>query len=148
MNSLLFYNLLILIHIACFALWMGAVAASLFVVRVLEPRLTVSGKNVEEDAALLKGYIRLETKMVDVVFIALIISGVLLAQFYIGWTTWVFVKIGLLVLQFGATIGYVFKQIVPISYPCPPEIYKRWNNLFKISLTSFAITLTFVFFGR
>ncbi|NTV46627.1 MAG: hypothetical protein HGB11_08955, partial [Chlorobiales bacterium] len=132
------HDLLLLIHITCFALWMGAVAASLLVIRVFEPRLTGSGPNVAEDAALLKAYIRKETKMVDVVFIGAIVSGILLAQFYTGWTTWVFVKIGLLVLQFSATIGYVFKSVMHISYPCTPEVYKRWYKLIGISFTSFA----------
>lgn len=127
---------------------MGAVAASLLVIRVFESKLTALNQDVSADAAMLRAYVRLETKMVDVVFIGAIVSGILLAQFYTGWTTWVFIKIGILVLQFAATIGYVAAAIMRVTYPCPPEVYKRWYKLFSISLTSFAIMLTFVFFGR
>jgi hypothetical protein len=142
------YNTLLFIHVTCFALWFGAVAASLLVVRTFQSRLTDLSRDPSDDLLLFRAYIRKETRLVDVVFIGLIISGTALAHFYMGWTTWVFVKLGLLVLQFICTIGYVFTTITKISYPCPPDVYRRWYILFGISFFFFAITLLTVFFGR
>lgn len=142
------YQFLLLIHVACFALWMGAVAASLLVVRTLEPRLTDVTGDASQDAGLLRAYIRREVKLVDVVFAGVLISGVMLAQLYTGWTPWVLTKIGLFIAQFVATMAYIQVFIRPLMYPCPPHHYRRWYGLFAVSLSFFAITLLVVFFGR
>lgn len=142
------YQLLLLIHITCFALWMGAVAASLLVVRTLEPRLTGVEGDAAADAGLLRAYIRREVKFVDVVFAGVLISGIVLAQVYYGWTPWVFLKIGLFVAQFAATMAYIHRFIRSLSYPCSPQLYRRWYGLFGLSLSFFLLTLLVVFFGR
>ncbi|MCS7289255.1 MAG: hypothetical protein NZ699_09010 [Roseiflexus sp.] len=56
------YQFFLLVHVACFALWMGAVAASMLVVRTFEPRLTTNAGDVPTDATLLRAYIRREVK--------------------------------------------------------------------------------------
>lgn len=142
------YKALLLIHIASFALWMGAVAASALVVRTLEGRLTDNANFRPDDEQLLRGYIRKEVKLVDVVFLLVILSGILLAQFVTGWTSWVIIKIGLLVAQFIATMGYIRLYIHPITYPAPREMYRRWYGLFAVSLSFFTVILLVVFFGR
>ncbi|MBP1464291.1 hypothetical protein EYB53_001085 [Candidatus Chloroploca sp. M-50] len=141
------YHALLLIHVACFAIWMGAIVASLLVVRTFEPRLT-KPDGLTSDGELLRAYIRHEVKLVDVVFLSLMISGLALAQFYLGWNTWVFLKIGLFIAQFAATMGFVFLRIRPITYPCTPATYRRWYQLFGVSLSFFAVTLLVVYFGR
>ncbi|MGQ9549678.1 MAG: hypothetical protein ACUVSY_02015 [Roseiflexus sp.] len=142
------YQFLLLIHVACFALWMGAVAASLLIVHTLEPRLTGTAGNVTPDADLLRAYIRREVKFVDVVFAGVLISGIMLAQLYTGWTPWVLAKIGLFIAQFVATMAYIQVFIRPLTYPCPPHLYRRWYGLFAVSLSFFTVTLLVVFFGR
>lgn len=145
-----FYHLLLLIHITCFAIWMGAIVASLLLVRTLQPRLTApnSTANAEQDAALLQSYIRREIKLVDVVFLGVLLSGVVLAQGYTGWTAWVLVKVGLFITQVAATMGYVFWRVRPLTYPCSPHDYRRWYELIALSLSFFALTLLVVYFGR
>ncbi|MBK8988774.1 MAG: hypothetical protein IPM39_22325 [Chloroflexi bacterium] len=145
---MLLYKALLLVHITSFALWLGVVTAALLVIRTLESRLTDSANFRAGDEQLLRGYIRKEVKLVDVVFLLLIFSGILLAQFFIGWTTWVIIKIGLLVAQFIATMGYIRLYIRPITYPAPPNVYRRWYGLVAVSLTFFAVILLVVFFGR
>ncbi|MFN3395003.1 MAG: hypothetical protein ACK424_10640, partial [Candidatus Thermochlorobacter sp.] len=71
------YSLLLLLHVVCFALWFGAVAASALVIRTLQPRLTDAASGAH-DAELLRTYIRLEVKLVDVAFFGVLISGALL----------------------------------------------------------------------
>lgn len=142
------YQFLLLIHVACFALWMGAVAASALMVRTFEPRLTTNAGDVTTDAALMRAYIRREVKFVDVVFAGVLISGIALAQLYTGWTPWVLTKIGLFVAQFVATMAYIQVFIRPLTYPCSPSLYRRWYGLFAVSLSFFAITLIVVFFGK
>lgn len=144
----MYYQFLLLVHVVCFALWMGAVAASLLVVRTFESRLTTIVGDVTSDAALLRAYIRREVKFVDVVFAGVLVSGIALAQLYTGWTSWVLTKIGLFVAQFVATMAYIQVFIRPLTYPCPPHLYRRWYGLFAVSLGFFAITLMVVFFGR
>ncbi len=142
------YQFLLLIHVACFALWMGAVAASLLVVRTFEPRLTTGDGDVTADAALLRAYIRREVKFVDAVFAGVLISGIVLAQLYTGWTPWVLTKVGLFIAQFVATMAYIQVFIRPLTYPCPPFLYRRWYGLFAVSLGFFAVTLAVVFLAR
>ncbi len=142
------YQFLLLIHVACFALWMGTVAASLLVVRTLEPRLTGVTGDATPDADLLRAYIRQEVKFVDVVFAGVLVSGIMLAQLHTGWTPWVLTKIGLFIAQFVATMAYIQVFIRPLTYPCPPYRYRRWYGLFAVSLSFFAVTLLVVFFGR
>lgn len=127
---------------------MGAVAASLLVVRTLEPRLTGVEGDAAVDAGLLRAYIRREIKLVDVAFAGVLISGIVLAQVYYGWTSWVFLKVGLFIAQFVATMAYIHRFIRPLSYPCSPQQYRRWYGLFAVSLGFFALTLLVVFFGR
>ncbi len=141
------YHFLLMLHVVCFALWMGAVVASLLVVHTFESRLTRPDA-LASDGELLRAYIRHEVKLVDVVFVSLMISGVALAQFYIGWNSWVLLKVSLFIAQFAATIGFVYLRIRPITYPCSPALYRRWYQLFGVSLSFFAITLLVVYLGR
>lgn len=141
------YHTLLMIHVVCFAIWMGAIAASLLVVHTFEPRLT-RPDGLASDGELLRAYIRHEVKLVDVVFLSLMISGIALAHFYTGWNSWVFLKIGLFIAQFAATMAFVFLRIRPITYPCTPAIYRRWYQLFGVSFSFFAVTLLVVYFGR
>jgi len=85
---------------------------------------------------------------VDVVFTAVILSGVLLAQFYTGWTTWVAIKMILIFAQFAATIGFIHRYVRSLTYPTTPDLYRRWYVLFTISLSFFTVILLVVFFGR
>jgi hypothetical protein len=141
------YRALLLIHVACFAIWMGAVVASLLVVRTLQGRLT-RPDGAPADVELLRGYIRREVKLVDVVFIGLLGSGIALAQMYVGWSAWVLAKLGMYFVQFGVTIAFIRLRIRPISYPCTPAMYARWYQLFIVSLGMFAIALLVTYFGR
>lgn len=145
---MIIYKALLLVHVVSFALWFGAVAASLLVIRTLQDRLTDSPNFRPEDEQLLRGYIRKEVKLVDVVFLLLIASGILLAQFVTGWRPWVIVKLVLLVLQFAATMAYIRLFIWGITYPTTPQIYRRWYGLFAVSLSFFAVILLYVYFGR
>ncbi|NTV62528.1 MAG: hypothetical protein HGA65_03185 [Oscillochloris sp.] len=141
------YHALLMIHVLCFALWMGAVVASLLVVHTFEGRLT-RPDGLASDGELLRSYIRHEVKLVDVAFTTLLISGITLAQFYIGWNSWVFLKLGLFIAQFGATVGMIYARIRQITYPCTPTLYRRWYQLFGVSFSFFAVTLLVVYFGR
>jgi hypothetical protein len=142
-----YHSILRFIHIVSFAAWFGSVLSSLFLLKTLEPILSgKKGNNVMEYAALLQKYIKLETKVADVSFIGVILSGLLLAGFYHGWTVWVFVKSGLIVLQVILTLGYIIRAIQPLSYPCSPSEYSRWYRLFAISLSMFALVLLTSFF--
>lgn len=141
------HSLLLLAHIVCFALWFGAVAASALVIRVLQPRLTDPDSGAR-DAELLRAYIRLEVKLVDVAFFGVFISGVLLAQFFVGWSSWTFVKLSLYLAQFAATMLYIAKQIRPLAYPCSSAAYRRWYGVFALALLFFVLTLGWTYFGR
>lgn len=141
------YRALLLVHVACFAIWMGAVVASLLVVRTLESRLTRPDAD-PADAALLRAYIRREIKLVDVVFVGLLVSGIALAQFHVGWSGWVLAKLGLYFAQLAVTMGFIAWRIRPISYPCTPATYRRWYQLFGVSLGMFAVVLGVIYFGR
>ncbi|MEC9486110.1 MAG: hypothetical protein UMU76_01225 [Prosthecochloris sp.] len=57
-----------------------------------------------------------------------------------------FVKIGLVALQLALTMGYIIKQIQPLAYPCNPAEYRKWYQLFTISLSMFALVLLVTFF--
>lgn len=140
------HALLRLLHITCFAAWFGTVLSSLFLLKTLESRLT--GKEGEgcEYAGLLKHYIRLETRITDIAFPGVVITGILLAQLYHGWSTWVLVKAGLIVLQVVLTMGYIVRAIRPIAYPCTNAEYGNWYRLFGISLSMFAVVLLVTFF--
>jgi putative membrane protein len=114
---------------------------------MLESRLTNpdTGKRDEE---LLRSYIKLEMKLVDVSFILVAISGAALAQFYIGWNYWTITKTGLYLTQFLITMAYLVKYIRPIVYPCSQQEYKRWYGIFGLAFSLFTITLVFTFFGK
>jgi putative membrane protein len=139
-------DILRMIHITCFAAWFGTVLASLFLLKALEPDLTGENMKAADRAALLQSFIKLETKVADVAFIGVIVSGVLLAQFFHGWTPWVFIKSLLIILQVALTMGYIVKSIRPLTYPCSARQYSAWYRLFSISLTMFAIVLGITFF--
>lgn len=140
------YQAFLLIHVACFAIWMGAIVASLLVVHTFEARLTAPGASVA-DGELLKSYIHHEVKLVDIVFAGLLVSGIVLAQLS-GWTHWVFAKLFMFVAQFVATMAFVFLRIRPITYPCSVQIYRRWYQLFSVSIGFFSVTLLLIYFGR
>jgi len=141
-----FHAILRLVHITGFAAWFGTIFASLFLLRTLEPGLTGEQAQAQEYRVLLMRFIKLETKVADVSVISVILSGLLLAHFYHGWTPWVIVKITLLVLQIALTMGYIFKVIQPITYPCDTLRYRSWYRLFAISFTMFGIVLAVSFF--
>lgn len=143
------HALLRLVHITSFAAWFGTILASYFLLKALEPRLAGKGLQQEqaaEDHALLRRFIKLETKIADVAVIGVIVSGLLLAHFHHGWSVWVFVKIGLMALQVALTLGYIIKAIQPITYPCTVPQYRPWYRLFAISFTMFGIMLAVTFF--
>ncbi len=142
------YDTLILIHVLSFAIWLGLVLASFIVIRVLEPKLTDARADIPAFQGILQSYIKGETKFIDFTFPTLLISGLLLAGFFTGWNYWVFTKIVLVVLQFAATIGFIFSRIRKIEYPCSRKMYKKWYMLVGISLTFFTINILFVYFGR
>lgn len=143
-----FHALLRVIHITGFAAWFGTIFATLFLLRTLEPGLTGEKKQAEEYSLLLRRFIRLETKVADVAVISVMVSGLLLAHFWQGWTPWVFAKIGLMILQIALTLGYIIKAIQPLAYPCEPSKYNAWYRLFTISFSMFAIILAVTFFLR
>jgi len=142
------YDTLILIHVLSFAIWLGLVLASMIVIKQLESKLTDPNADTATFSAILQGYIKGETKFIDYIFPLLLVSGLLLAFFFIGWNYWVFTKIGLVVLQFAATIGFIFTTVRKITYPCDKATYQKWYILFGISLSFFLVTLLFVYFGR
>ncbi|NTV98198.1 MAG: hypothetical protein HGA70_03445 [Chlorobiaceae bacterium] len=141
------HNVLRFVHIVSFAAWFGTVLASLFLLKALEPKLTgTDGKKAEEYASLLRKYIKLETKVADAGVIGVLLSGILLAALYHGWSLWVFVKSCLVVLQIALTLGYIFRAIQPLKYPCSALEYARWYRLFGISLFMFTLVLLCSFF--
>ncbi|MCS7002169.1 MAG: hypothetical protein NZ518_04890 [Dehalococcoidia bacterium] len=142
-------SLLLFIHVTSFAVWLGAVVASLLFVRSLEKRLTGQEGDPAVAAAILRGYILRETKLVDVLFPTVVVSGVLMATFLPPyWTAWTWTKLALVALQFVGTIGFVRLFVRRIRYPCTVAEYRRWYQLFAISLSFFGATLLVVFFGR
>jgi len=143
-----FHALLRLAHITGFAAWFGTILATLFLLKALEPGLTGEKEQAEEHSLLLRRFIKLETKVADVAVISVLLSGLLLAHFYEGWTPWAFAKIGLMILQIALTMGYIVKAIQPITYPCDTAKYRAWYRLFAISLSMFAIVLLVTFFLR
>jgi len=145
-EPMFFHTILRFLHIVCFASWFGTVMASLFFLKAVESKLTGNNGNHTEFAALLKRFIKLETKVADVAVIGVILSGIMLAVFYHGWTIWVFVKSLLIVLQVALTIGYIIRSVRILSYPCSKSEYASWYRLFGISLTMFALVLIVTFF--
>ncbi len=143
---MVFHTLLRFLHIIFFASWFGTILASIFLLKALEEKLTSSDNNHAEYAALLQRFLKLETKVADVAVIGVIITGIMLAALYHGWTIWVFVKSLLIVLQIVLTIGYIIRSVRTISYPCPKSEYMNWYRLFGISLTMFALVLVVTFF--
>ena len=140
------HTLLRLLHITSFAAWFGSVLASIYFLKSIEEKLTDKAGNTGEYTSLLQRYIKLETKIADTGFKMVIVTGILLASLYHGWTLWVFVKIALVVLQVILTLCYIKRSIQTLSYPCTLSDYKRWYRLFTISLTMFALILTISFF--
>ena len=143
---MVFHTILRFVHIVSFAAWFGSVLASLFFLKAIESKLTGNDGNHTEFAALLKRFIKLETKVADVAVIGVILSGILLAVFYHGWTIPVFVKSLLIVLQIARTIGYIILSVSSLTYPCSKQEYVKWYRLFGISLTMFALVLIVTFF--
>ncbi|NTV01797.1 MAG: hypothetical protein HGB04_03295 [Chlorobiaceae bacterium] len=140
------HAILRLVHITGFAAWSGTIFASMFLLKTLEPGMTGDGDKAKEYKGLLMRYIGLETKVADVAVVSVLVSGLLLAHFYHGWTLWVVVKIVLLLLQVALTLGYIVKKIQPITYPCDTARFSSWYKLFTISLTMFGIVLAVTFF--
>ncbi|NTW56367.1 MAG: hypothetical protein HGB20_04900 [Chlorobiaceae bacterium] len=141
------HSVLRFLHVVSFAAWFGSVLASLFLLKTLEPKLTgADEKAAEEYSALLRKYVKLETKVADAGVIGVILSGILLALLYHGWTLWVYVKSALVVLQIALTLGYIVRAIQPLKYPCMKAEFGRWYRLFGISLTMFALVLLCSFF--
>ncbi|NTU97904.1 MAG: hypothetical protein HGA62_08855 [Chlorobiaceae bacterium] len=134
-------------HVVSFAAWFGSVLASLFLLKTLEPKLTGTDRQqADEYAALLRNYIGLETKVADAGVIGVLVSGILLAALHHGWTLWVYVKSGLIVLQIALTLGYIIRAIRPLQYPCTSTEFRRWFRLFGISLSMFTLVLLCSFF--
>ncbi len=140
------HTLLRLLHITSFAAWFGSVLASIYFLKSIEEKLTGNTSNIGEYTSLLQRYIKLETKIADTGFKMVIVTGILLASLYHGWTLWVFVKIALIVLQVALTLGYITRSIRTLSYPCTGIEYAKWYRLFTLSLTMFAVVLTVSFF--
>jgi uncharacterized membrane protein len=141
-----FHTILRFLHIIFFASWFGMILTSLFLLKTLEDRLTTNDGYNAEYVVLLQRFLKLETKAADVSVIGVILTGMMLAGFYHGWTTWVFIKSGLIVLQIILTIGYIMRSVRSISYPCTKSEYGNWYRLFSISLTMFALVLLVTFF--
>jgi putative membrane protein len=142
------HALLRLIHITGFAAWFGTIFATFFLLKTLEPGLTGEQKQAEEYQMLLRRFIKLETKVADVAVITVLLSGLLLAHFWQGWSPWVFAKIVLLILQIALTLGYIIKAIQPLACPCDTSAYRAWYRLFTISFSMFGIVLLLTFFLR
>ncbi len=140
------YTILRFVHIVSFAAWFGTVFASLFLLKTLEPKLTDATGNPEKYTKLLWSYIKLETKVADSAFKITVVSGLLLAFLTYTWSIPVFIKIALVILQVFMTMGYIVKAIQPLKYPCSTSDYKKWYNLFAISLSMFAVVLSVSFF--
>ncbi len=143
-----FHALLRLVHLTAFAAWFGTIFASIFLLRALEPGMTGGeAAKAGEHKALLMRFIALETRVADVAVVAVLLSGLLLAQFYHGWTLWVGVKIALLFVQIAVTMGYIVRKIQPMVYPCQPAQFASWYRLFAISLAMFGMVLAIAFFA-
>ncbi len=140
------HTLLRLIHVTSFATWFGTVFASFFLLKTLEPKLTGPEDELGEYPRFLQTYIKLETKVADTGFKATIVTGLLLAFFFHGWTLPLFIKSGLIILQVALTMGYIIKAIQPLKYPCSSSDYKKWYNLFATSFSMFALVLVVTFF--
>ena len=145
-ESMLLHTILRFLHIICFASWFGTILASIFLLKALESKLTYNDNYNAEYSALLQRFLKLETKVADVAVIGVIISGILLAALYHGWTIWVVVKSLLIVLQIVLTISYIMRSVRPISYPCSKSEYGNWYRLFAISLIMFLLVLVITFF--
>jgi len=140
------HTVLRFIHITSFATWFGTVFASLIVLRALAPHLTGSAGDIADYPDFLQRFIKLETRVADTGFKTALVSGLLLAVFFHGWTVGLFIKTGLIILQVALTMGYIIKAIQPLSYPCSESDYKKWYTLFTISLSMFALVLSVTFF--
>ena len=123
---MVFHTIVRFLHIIFFASWFGTILASLFFLKAIENKLTGCDGNTAEFAALLQRFVKLETKVADVAVIGVILSGILLAVFYHGWTLWVGAKIVLMVLQIGLTIGYILRSVRTLTYPCSKLEYNSW----------------------
>jgi putative membrane protein len=143
---MVFHTILRFLHIVSFAAWFGTILASLFFLKAIESKLTGNDDNTAEYAQLLQRFLKLETKVADVAVIGVILSGIMLAAFYHGWTIPVFVKSLLIVLQIALTIGYIIRSVRTLTYPCSKQEYKSWYRLFGISLTMFSLVLFVSFF--
>jgi putative membrane protein len=117
------------------------------VIRTLQPRLTDATSGAH-DAELLRAYIRLEVKLVDVAFFGVFITGLLLTQFFVGWSMWSIVKLSLYMVQFLATMLYIRQYIRPLAYPCSPLQYRKWYGVFVVAFIFFLLTLSWTYFGR
>lgn len=143
-----FHALLRLVHITGFGAWFGTIFASMFLLRALEPGMTGDQGKAPEYRGLLMRFIGLETKMADIAVVSVLLSGLLLAHFYHGWTPWTAVKVVLLLLQVALTMGYIVRKIQPISYPCDKATFASWYRLFALSFSMFAAVLAVTFFLR
>jgi putative membrane protein len=143
---MIIHTILRFLHIVSFAAWFGSILASLFFLKAIESKLTGNDENTAEYAQLLQRFLKLETKVADVAVIGVILSGILLAAFYHGWTLWVFVKSLLIVLQIALTIGYIIRSVRTLTYPSSKIEYNSWYRLFGISLSMFALVLFVSFF--
>ena len=126
---MVFHSILRLLHIVSFAAWFGTILASLFFLKAMESKLTGNDDNTAEYAQLLQRFLKLETKVADVAVIGVILSGILLAVLYHGWTIWVFVKSFLIVLQIALTIGYIIRSVRTLTYPCSNQEYNSWYRM-------------------
>ncbi len=141
------YRWLVLVHVVCFAIWFGSVVVSWLLIRALEERLT-DAQRAEPFAALLRHYIRLETRVVDVAFVGVVVTGVAMAQFFVGWSPWVVGKLVLYLVQFGVTLWYLLVHLRPLCYPCTAREYRRWYELLTLSFVVFGLSLVWTYFGR
>ncbi len=145
-EPMFFHALLRFLHIIFFASWFGTILASLFLLKALESKLTSPDDHNTEYSAFLQRFLKLETKVADVAVIGVIISGIMLAALFHGWTIQVFVKSALIVLQIVLTISYIMRSVRSISYPCSKSEYGNWYRLFGISLIMFFLVLVVTFF--
>jgi uncharacterized membrane protein len=143
---MVFHTLLRFLHIIFFASWFGTILASIFLLKALEEKLTSNDSNHAEYAALLRRFLKLETKVADVAVIGVILTGIMLAGLYHGWTIQIIIKSLLIVLQILLTLGYIMRSVRTLSYPCSKSEYGNWYRLFGISLTMFALVLVVTFF--
>lgn len=140
------YATLRLVHITCFAAWMGNVIASRFFIRSIEEKMTDQQGDAEPYRSIMMRFIKAETKITDIAVPGVLISGLMLAGLYHGWTFQVILKGILFATQVILTLGYIAKAIRPLSYPCTTRDYQKWYRLFSISFTMFGIILYTSFF--